>query len=152
MAHVSALAMALALTVLPYPAAAELRGLPVPAATIHANDTITMSMVTDRQFRVTPTSLAGYATSRGQMIGMQARRRLIAGRPVPLAALKIPTAVKRGASVSATYTDEGVSIATFLIALQDGAAGDVITARNPATGAVIRASVNADGSLNVGEP
>ena len=129
-------------------ATAEIRSLPVPAATILASDMITAGMVTDRQFRVTATSTAGFATNREQLMGRQARRRLVAGKPIPLNALQMPTAVKRGAGVPAVYADGGISISTSLVALQDGAAGDVITARNPQTGVVVRASVNADGSLN----
>ena len=36
------------------------------------------------------------------------------------AALKIPTMVKRGASVPTIYVDDGVSITACLVALQDG--------------------------------
>ncbi len=93
----------------------------------------------------------GFATSRDQLEGKQATRRLVAGKPIALNALQMPMAVQRGAGVPASYTGNGISISTILVALQDGAAGDVITARNPQTGVVVRASVTADGSLTVAD-
>ena len=130
-------------------ATAEIRGLPVPAKTIPRNAIIASDQVTDRRFKVTATSIGGFATERSELIGKQARRRLPAGKPVPLAALAEPVAVRRGAAVSATYREDGFSISTSLIALRDGAAGETIDARNAATGNIVRATVRADGTLAV---
>jgi flagella basal body P-ring formation protein FlgA len=132
-------------------AGADVRALPVPAATIYPNDIITNAFVTERRFRVTERSVAGFATRRSELVGMQARRRLLAGKPVPLAALGMAQIVKRGAIVSAHYDGEGLSILTTLIALQDGAEGDLIDARNSESGVVVRAMVRGDGSLTVTE-
>ena len=130
-------------------ATAEIRGLPVPTKTIPLNAIITGEQVTDRRFKVTATSINGFATERSELIGKQARRRLLAGKPVPLAALAEPVAVRRGAAVTATYQEDGFSISTSLIALQDGAAGETIEARNVATGSTVRATVRTDGTLAV---
>ena len=130
-------------------ALADVRELPVPTATIYPNDIITGSLLAERWFRVTSTSVAGFATDRTGLIGKQARRRLVAGKPVPLSALGTPVAVRRGAIVSAGYSEPGFSISVSLVAMQDGTAGDVITAKNAATGALVRAVVQSDGSLLV---
>ena len=131
-------------------AVAEIRDLPVPSVTIYPNDIISGSLLIERRFRVTSTSVVGFATNRASIIGMQSRRRLSAGKPIPLAALGIPVAVRRGATVSASYSELGFSISASLIALQDGAAGDVIDARNTSSGVLVRALVRPDGTLQVG--
>ena len=129
--------------------AADIRDLPVPAVTIYPNDIITTGSITQRRFRVTSTSIIGFATDSASIIGTQARRRLVAGRPIPLAAFGVPIAVRRGANVLANYMEEGFSITAALTALQDGMAGDVIEARNNGTGVVVRATVQVDGTLRV---
>ena len=130
-------------------AAADIRDLPVPSVTIYPNDIISGSLLVDRRFHVTATSVVGFATSWAGIVGMQSRRRLSAGKPIPLAALSIPVAVRRGAMVSARYSELGFSISASLIALQDGAAGDVIDAKNTASGVLVRALVRPDGTLHV---
>jgi len=57
--------------------------------------------------------------------------------------------VRRGMSIAAAYQEDGFTISTFLIALQDGSSGDVINARNAASGAIVRALVRSDGTLLV---
>ena len=131
------------------PAAGDIRDLPVPAITIYPNDIITSGSIIQRRFRVTSTSIIGFATDSASIIGTQARRRLVAGRPIPLAAFGVPIAVRRGANVLANYMEEGFSITAALTALQDGMAGDVIEARNNGTGVVVRATVQVDGTLRV---
>ncbi len=130
-------------------AAADVRALPVPNVTIHVNDVITAALVIERNFRVTTTSIAGFATDRGAIIGKQARRTLVAGKPIPLLALGAAIAIRRGATISAVYNDEGFSITASLIALQDGSAGDTIEARNNASGIQVNATVQSDGTVLV---
>ena len=131
------------------PACAEIRDLPVPSATIYPDAVITGSQVVPRRFRVTETSTNGFVTDMAQVIGKQARRRLIAGKPIPLAAISAPFAVRRGGVVNATYAEDGFSISTSLVALSDGAAGEIIQARNPETGIVLQVAVNDDGTVSV---
>lgn len=133
-------------------AAAEIRDLPVPAATILPNTVITGKQIRARSFKVTATSIAGFATEASEIVGKQSRRRLFAGKPVPLSALAMPFTVRRGAVVAAVFQDNGFSIATSLVALQDGAEGDVIEARNAATGIIVLAKVKPDGTLEVDGP
>lgn len=128
---------------------AGIRLLPVPSAAISAGEIISASDLTQRKFQTTARSLSGIATEADEITGKQARRRLLPGRPVPLSALARPMAVQRGAKVTAAYEEAGLSISTQVIALQDGAAGDVIDARNPTTGAIVRAEVLPSGSLAV---
>jgi flagella basal body P-ring formation protein FlgA len=130
---------------------AEIRELPVPATTIYPDTTITGTAVKNRSFRVTATSIAGFATDQIQVVGMQTRTRLTAGKPIRLSSLTKPVAIRRGKIVSAVYEDAGFSISVSLLALQDGIAGDTIEARNTTTGVVVQATVLSSGTLLVGE-
>lgn len=147
--HLLFVSLALAGLAVPSPARGDVRDLPVPNATIYPDSVITSAQVMPRKFRVTDTSTNGFVTDMSQVIGKQARRRLIAGKPIPLSAIATPFAVHRGGIVTATYEEEGFSISTTLIALSDGAAGDVIQARNPETGIILPVAVQDDGSVAV---
>lgn len=134
------------------PAGAEedgIRALPVPAATILAGQVIAPQDLGERQFRTTPRSLSGIALDAAEIAGKETRRTLMAGRPIPLSALRKPLAVKRGDKVTATYEEAGLSISTQLTALEDGAVGDRIEARNVSSGLTLEAEVQGPGTLKV---
>ena len=110
---------------------------------------ITASKLADRKFQVTATSVQGFATEKAGIVGKQARRRLAAGKPIPLASLEDHVAVRRGMSLIARYAGDGFSISSRLIALEDGIEGNIISARNGATGVIVQALVRGDGTLLV---
>ena len=128
---------------------ASIRSLPVPAATIAPGQVIGLSDLAERRFKTTPRSLAGVATARDEVVGKEARRRLIVGQPIPLSALTRSYAIRRGAKAMATFEEKGLSISTQVLALEDGTAGDMIEARNLATGVILRAEVLPGGTLAV---
>ena len=69
--------------------------------------------------------------SRSAVVGKMARRTLLPGQAIPLAALDNPRLVSNGArGASSIYVDGGLTIVTTGAALQDGAVGDVIKVRN----------------------
>lgn len=129
------------------PAVAVERDLPVPAQTIYPNEIISEAKLVTRRFMTTDHSVLGYVTASAEIIGKQARRRLAAGKPILLSAFSEPVVIRRGALVTAAYNEDGFSISTTLVALQDGVAGDVIEARNGSSGIVIKAVVKPDGTL-----
>lgn len=131
---------------------AAVRDLPVPVSTILPGQVIAAEQLTQRAFRTSPQSLVGIATEPEQIVGLAARRRLQAGKPVPLRGLGQPVMVKRNAPLMATYEEEGFTISTPVLALADGAAGDVINARATATGAVLKVRVLPDGGVEVVGP
>ena len=133
------------------PAHGAVRELPVPRVTINAKEVITPDSITARQFRTTEASIRGIALMPGDVVGLEARRRLVAGKPIPLSALRRPLLISRGQRVEARFQGGGFAISGLLVALEEGAAGDTIPARNPDTGIVVRASVAADGTLRVDE-
>lgn len=127
----------------------SIRALPVPRETIYPGEVVTLQRLTDRQFMTTPQSLVGVATSVGEVVGKETRRRLPAGRPISLAGLGAHLAIKRGTPAVASFRDEGFSISTQVIALADGAEGDIIDARAVETGAIIKVQVLQGGELVV---
>jgi flagella basal body P-ring formation protein FlgA len=129
--------------------AANIRSLPVPVATIYPGQAITASQLTKRRFQTTASSLNGIATDAREIIGKEVRRRLPAGKPIPVSVLQVPLAVKRGATAVASYDEAGLSISMPVTILQDGASGEVIEARNMSTGAVIKVVVTARGRVQV---
>lgn len=127
----------------------SVRALPVPAATLYPGDVITAADLVDRQFQTSPQSLLGIALRADQMVGKAALRRLQAGKPIALSALGKPLTVHRGEAAIAFYREDGFSISTAVIALEDGGVGDVIEARAKDTSAIIRVEVLASGELAV---
>ncbi|MFM8748046.1 MAG: flagellar basal body P-ring formation chaperone FlgA [Aestuariivirga sp.] len=127
----------------------SIRSLPVPTVTIYPGQVIEADHLTSRRFQTTPQSLSGIAVDGEQILGKETRRRLIAGRPISLAALTKPAAIKRGESGVAFYREDGFSISTPVIALEDGASGDVIDVRATANGSVIQVEVKSNGELAV---
>jgi flagella basal body P-ring formation protein FlgA len=132
------------------PSAADTRALPVPRATIYPGQILSADDMSSRQFRVTSQSVLGIATEAGDIIGKQARRRLLAGKPVPMSALEDPILIKRGSQAIAIYEDSGLSISIQVQALEDGSENDMILVRVSDTGKVLHARVKLDGSLALG--
>jgi len=147
------LAVALQFTVAGHAVAASegtmVRSLPVPRETMFPGDVITPERLTERQFQTTDRSVQGVATDASEILGKETRRRLVAGMPIALSGLGIPLVVRRGAGAVAYYREDGFSISTAVIALADGAEGDVIDVRAVETGTTLKAEVLPGGELAV---
>jgi flagellar basal body P-ring formation protein FlgA len=83
--------------------------------------------------------------------GRIAKRALISGKPISLSFLRLAGAVAQGNPTKVILEKNGLVITTLLIPLQSGIAGQTIDARNPESGKIVRAIINADGSLQIGE-
>jgi flagella basal body P-ring formation protein FlgA len=129
--------------------AAEMRTLLVPIQTIDRGAIVGDVALREKSFILGDSQLPNWVSARTEIVGREARRTLAAGKPIPVAALKIPDAVKRGRPARAIYRSEGLEITTVLTPLQDAPAGAVITARNPETGVVVEALVAANGELSM---
>lgn len=130
-------------------AGTAVRSLPVPRETLFPGDVITADRLVERQFQTTAQSVRGFATDSSEILGKETRRRLVAGMPIALGGLGTPMVVRRGAAGTAVFQDDGFSISTSVVALSDGASGDVIDARSVETGAVIKVQVLPGGELAV---
>jgi flagellar basal body P-ring formation protein FlgA len=144
-------AFAILLLCMPLDAAsAAERAIPVPSRAIFPGDRIAGAALVEKPFNVPDAALRTYAIDRAQIEGMLARRMLPPGRPVPLSAVRPRDAVAMGEPARASFLAGGLAISTLLIPLQAGRAGDVIDARNPTSRVVVKARVQADGTLKVG--
>ena len=123
--------------------------MPAAKAVIYPGD-----IVSDDALADVPLSSAGgggpFALSRVDVVGKAARRTLLPGRAIPLAAIDNPRLVRSGAEVTMVYIDGALTITTTGAALQDGAAGETVKVRNADSGVTIQGRVRSDGSILVG--
>ncbi len=113
------------------------------------------NFVGDDALEDVPLSRAGaggpFALSRVDVIGKTARRTLLPGQAIPLAAVENPRLIRNGAAVTLVYIDGALTITTIGDALQDGALGETVKVRNADSGVTVRGQVRSDGSILVGE-
>lgn len=149
--YLLALAASLSASLLaPVGADAEMRDIPVPVAVVYAGDQISQGMLADKPFSVPDAAAGNYVLARQQVEGLYAKRTLLPGKPIPLAYLKFKETVVQGVLTKAVFEKNGLVISTFLIPLQSGFEGQLIDARNPEYGRIVKALVKSDGTLQVG--
>ncbi len=122
--------------------------LPVLRSTAYPGDVITapmLSSVDGRTFHVGPS----FATQREQLIGKMAKRTILSGQPIPTAAIREPYTVRQGKPVPVIGTVGSLIITSTAVAIESGSVGEIITARNPESGAILRGVIQPDGSLSV---
>ncbi|MFM9940468.1 MAG: flagellar basal body P-ring formation chaperone FlgA [Hyphomicrobiaceae bacterium] len=124
---------------------------PVPATTIQAGDTITGEILIERELIASPTAVRNHMTSRENIIGKVAKRRLAAGMAIPQGALRDPYVFKEGERVTLEFTSGDLSIRGTGIALQPGVVGQPVKVRNADTGIVVTGIVRANGHVALGD-
>lgn len=82
--------------------------------------------------------------------GKVARRTLLPGRLIPTGSVREPYLVETGSPVTVMFVEGGLTISTKAVALQSGAAGDMIRLRNMDSGVVLSGIVLADGTVRIG--
>ncbi len=92
-----------------------------------------------------------FALSRVEVVGKAARRTLLPGRAIPLAAVDNPRVIRNGAEVTMVYIDGALTITTIGAALQDGAVGETVKVRNTDSGVTVQGRVRSDGSVLVSD-
>ena len=88
--------------------------------------------------------------SRDELAGMEARRTLLPGQPIPLNAVAAPELVKRGQPTRLVFHDGGLIIVAQVEAMQNGGAGDMIKVRNLDSGLTVVGTVQSDGTVLIG--
>jgi flagella basal body P-ring formation protein FlgA len=148
----------IALCVLSFLSAASARAgdaediaLPVPTVTIYPGDVIEDDKITDRLFIARTVARGSVIEARNAVIGKVARRTLLPGKPIPNNAMRDVYAIAQGKPALLVFQSGGLTITSTAIALQNGSAGDFISARNADSGIVIKGTVQADGTIRVGE-
>jgi flagellar basal body P-ring formation protein FlgA len=132
------------------PASAVEIAIPVPSAVIYPGQQILAPLLIDKAFNVPDAATKSYVLDRRQIEGLIAKRTLMPERPVPLNALKTKDTVTQGQLTKAIYAIQGLLISTYLVPRASASAGDIIDARNPAFGTLVKATVLGDGTLRVG--
>ena len=103
-----------------------------------------------RMARVHVASLhAEVARDPAAVIGMQLKRQVPAGMPIPLADLMHPLQINRGEPVRMQLQAGGLTLSGQGVALESGAAGERIRVRNISSNAVIEAEVLGPGAVRV---
>jgi flagella basal body P-ring formation protein FlgA len=125
--------------------------LPVPTVTIYPGDVIEDDKLTDRLFIARTVARGSVIEARNAVIGKVARRTLLPGKPIPNNAMRDASAIAQGQPALLVFQSGGLTITSTAIALQNGSAGDFISARNADSGIVIKGTVQADGTIRVGE-
>jgi len=121
---------------------------PTPRVVIYPGDIIHNDMLSDLPAE-TARGVGPFAETRSAAVGKMARRTLLPGMAIPLAALDFPRLVVNGAVVSLVYIEGGLSISAVGMALQDGAAGDFVKVRNDDSGVTVTGVVQPDGAVRV---
>ncbi len=135
--------LALLPVLLALPAAADVvvpaRTLP-PGALIGPGDLVTRDI-----------DIAGAVDDPAQIIGMEARVALYAGRPVQPGDVGFPAVVERNGIVALVYNRGGLTIATEGRALDRAGPGEVIRVMNLASRSTVSARIGADGTAYVSQ-
>ncbi|WP_312946153.1 flagellar basal body P-ring formation chaperone FlgA [Agrobacterium sp.] len=120
----------------------------VPTRIIYPGEVISADAL--KEVEVTNPNISnGYASEVGQIEGLISKQTLLPGRTIPVAALRIPYAVTRGASVRLTFTIGHMTISAAGTPMQDGGVGDVVRVRNIDSGVIVNGTVMRDGSIQV---
>lgn len=126
--------------------------LPVPRVTIYPGQVIEKGMLVERPFLMNSGDEATTISSSAVLIGKVARQTLLPGRPIGTDAIREPHAVTQGQAALMVYQSGALTITGSAIALQSGAAGDVVSVRNVDSGRIIKGTIGADGAVHVGDP
>jgi flagella basal body P-ring formation protein FlgA len=119
---------------------------PVARRTIYPGDTITEDMIVLKgadQMK----GVGAFVTDSESLIGKTSRRTLLPGQPIPKVAIREAYVVFQGRTVQVIFHSGTVTITGIALALESGGAGEMINARNPDSGIIIRGVVQPDGSL-----
>lgn len=131
------------------PLRAEERLLPVARMTIYPGDKINDGLIEERSFSVSAIPPGVAIESRDQLLGKVARRTLLPGKPISPAAVDNPKIVAIGAQVKIVFSEDGLEIVAYGMAMQAGAVGDLIRVRNEESGLIVSGRVIYDGSVRV---
>jgi flagella basal body P-ring formation protein FlgA len=120
----------------------------VPTRIIYPGEVISQEQVEEVEV-TNPNVSGGYVSDRSEVEGMISKQTLLPGRTIPIAVLRAPFAVTRGASVRLVFTIGSMTISAAGTPMQDGAVGDVIRARNIDSGVIISGTIMRDGTVQV---
>jgi flagellar basal body P-ring formation protein FlgA len=130
------------LALIPLPALADSL---VATHTIRARTTLSAQDVT-----LVEAEIPGAATSLQQVIGLETRVAIYAGKPIRAQDLGPSAVIERNQIVPLSYTAGGLSIITEGRALARGGVGEVIEVMNLASRSKVMGQIGPDGIVRVG--
>ena len=145
---VLAVAMIAFTAVTAMPAAAQDMVL-IPTRTIYPGETITGDLLQEVPLRRQLRNPGGVERDLRALDGKVARRTLLPGRMIPTGSVRDAWIVEPGKPVRVLFVQDGLEIAISAVALQAGAAGDMVRLRNVDSGSVFAGIVMADGTVRV---
>jgi flagella basal body P-ring formation protein FlgA len=123
----------------------------VPGAVIYPGDVITAEALIPGKVLRAAGSPAVFGENIEDLVGKVARRTLMRGELIPNSAVREQALVVQGRPYKLTYSSEFVSIVGTGIPMKSAAVGELVSVRNPDTGLIIKARVQADQTLAVDE-
>jgi flagella basal body P-ring formation protein FlgA len=118
----------------------------MPIHTIRAN-----SIIMEDDLVIQDASMSGTVSNPLEILGMEAKRNLYAGRPIRLSDIGPPALVERNQIVALKYQIGGLLIATEGRALARGGAGDYLRVLNLSSRNTITGRVDITGAVIVGQ-
>jgi flagella basal body P-ring formation protein FlgA len=123
----------------------------VPRTVVYPGDMITEDILVERKVRLGSDSAAVFGENPKDLIGKVARRTLMRNEYVPRSAIREENVVLQGRPYKVIYSSETLSIVGTGIPQQAGSIGEMISVRNPSSGVLFKARVQADQTLAVDE-
>lgn len=122
----------------------------VPSATVYPGQIVSDTALVEKRFFINGPAANQYVLSPDQATGKVARRTLLPGKPILVAALSEPSLVTRGVPASMVFSSGPLTITATGTPLESGAVGDFIKIRNADSGIIVSGTVLADGRIQVG--
>jgi flagellar basal body P-ring formation protein FlgA len=130
------------------PAAAQELGV-IPTRIIYPGETVAADALAMAKVRKGKPTATLFAHAPKELIGKVAKRTLLPGRYIPVAAIRDAWLVEQGAAVQVYFIAGDLTISATAVSLQPGAAGDLIKVRNTDSGKIFSGTVMADGTIRV---
>lgn len=124
---------------------------PAAADTLIATRTLRAnSIVTPQDVSIIPDNIPGMAQSLAEVVGLETRSIIYAGRPIALGNLGPAAIIERNQVVPLVFVKGGLKIYVDARSLERAGPGDVIRVMNLASKNTVTGVVAADGSVHVG--
>lgn len=128
-------------------ACAEKINYAVARVIIYPGETVTAALLVERQLE---RGGQGFATKE-QALGKVTRRTLLPGQLIALGALRPPDVVRSGKPVRLVYSADDLEITAQGLALQSGAAGDIVSVQSSDSNVIVRGRAQPDGTVRLEE-
>ncbi|MDA5095093.1 flagellar basal body P-ring formation chaperone FlgA [Aliiroseovarius sp. KMU-50] len=126
---------------------------PAHADTVLAGRTMRAhSVLTEADLKLSPGDVPGSYISVDELVGMETRVVLYAGRPIRIGDVGPPALIDRNQIVRLLYNTGGLQIAAEGRSLSRGGVGDRIRVMNLSSRSTITGTVRPDGSVTVAPP